>query len=300
MSQKQKYTKKIKRNSKKQTRKNTNIFTIPIKKDISIPKDEENVESIIWLTKKEVKINVPYKIKMTPYKGSLPHGLYVNRTSLDKKDMQNMYKIFNHMFNKIKEYKIKNHGTKDRLSIYSYNNPNYGKSIDEPSRLEMLYKDVISHINQYNKIKNLSILLNKYIKNIFDILEIDNNSDVINQVKLTILRYKSGIGIPAHIDNISSKGLGPIITMSIGPNFIYYDMIPIFIKNKKTLRVKVNSGDCVIMDGNSRYAWAHSLPYGHNYNGYKYTIKLSFPKIRENKPIYNSILRGTFSTSMPN
>ncbi len=120
---------------------------------------------------------------------------------------------------------------------------------------------------EYSKLfnKNLHNLLTTIVIDIFSSLQIkkDNIKNMLLNSKLVIARYADKTGIYTHIDNIvRSNGL--VLTLSFGPNYTYYDLIP--LDNKEdSLRIKFNNGEPVIMDGRSRFLYAHAIPENMSY-----------------------------------
>lgn len=118
--------------------------------------------------------------------------------------------------------------------------------------------------------------------------------------KLVVVRYENKAGIHLHIDNIKRDN-GPVITMSIGPKTNVYSMVPID-PTKQSINIYFPNGSIITMDGESRYLWAHGIPYGFDYgtNMYRYSfVLLSHKFSEENKScfysdIYNSKICGFF------
>lgn len=109
----------------------------------------------------------------------------------------------------------------------------------------------------------------------------DNDYDNLkkNYIKLFIIKYDDNAGMRCHIDKWN-RTRGIIITTSIGPETIFYDMVPI-CKQKQAYRISIKNGQHVIMDGKARYDYYHCLPYGCD-NKEKYTIGILlnlYPKI---------------------
>ena len=121
------------------------------------------------------------------------------------------------------------------------------------------------------------------------------------KVTFEILKYKDKTAeLHCHIDNIKG-GMGPIVTINIGPEF-YYDFIPLLfnkeeLANRKFLRVKINENQLVAIDGEVRYSWQHCIPSGIKAGKDKFTIKLIFPRIKKNNPIYNNFFKENLTTS---
>jgi hypothetical protein len=66
------------------------------------------------------------------------------------------------------------------------------------------------------------------------------------------------VGLKNHIDGIHEIN-DSVIVFNLNTR-IYYDMLPIFVENRNPFRLKINSGDVVLLTGESRYLWSHSYP----------------------------------------
>ena len=98
-----------------------------------------------------------------------------------------------------------------------------------------------------------------------------------NQGTLYLLKYEPGAGIWMHIDNLLRSD-ATVFTIGLGRRVIY-DMTRVIGRQKGTpvtlLRSSKPEGTRMVMDGASRYEWAHGVPYGgKKRNGTKYTIIL--------------------------
>ena len=127
-----------------------------------------------------------------------------------------------------------------------------------------------------------------------EVLEADSN--------LGVIKYEPGAGFQTHVDNIvrSSNSVGPVFTLSLGPQGLkYMDMFPV-IEHKKYSPVRITTpiGSVILMDGVSRLEWSHGIPEGDMTE--RWTIMLKFRQISNsrvkyskilNMPIYESILK---------
>ena len=106
-------------------------------------------------------------------------------------------------------------------------------------------------------------------------------------INVAILKYDDYAGLGCHVDH-AKKSEAVIITTSIGPKQIYYDMVPVttWTSEYYGCRIPIKNGQHVIMDGDARYKYYHCLP-----NGcvkapiVKYTIVVSIG-------LYNKIYNG--------
>ena len=145
-------------------------------------------------------------------------------------------------------------------------------------------------------------LIQKYIQFLCHIYQVPYTSEFLQEhVQLVLLRYDLETGIWLHIDNIARYDQGPIVTVSIGQPYVYYDMTPAILPNKLAvpLRFVSTEGSILIMDGSSRMEWSHGLPYGVSSpdGKRKYTIMFKCDKFRTIHPIYNKVLDHTVTSS---
>lgn len=126
-----------------------------------------------------------------------------------------------------------------------------------------------------------------------DTNNVTNVNYFLQKMQIIFLKYEYNDGIWLHIDNIARYDQGPIITMSIGPEKIYYDFAPTLIHDQKDvlpIRIEIENGEIIIMDGSSRIEWSHGLPYGIKFNKTKYSILFKFDKFGEYNVSRNTIL----------
>lgn len=92
-------------------------------------------------------------------------------------------------------------------------------------------------------------------------------------VRCALLRYPPGKGIELHVDNVMRSNGGPILTVTVGPPKVLFDLIPLEEPGRESIRIEIENGEGITMDGESRYTWAHAIPHGQDYGGKpKYTI----------------------------
>lgn len=124
----------------------------------------------------------------------------------------------------------------------------------------------------------------EYVSKIYN-LEQDELAD--NAI-LVILRYEPKSGIWLHVDNVARYDRGPIMTTSLGPEKVIYDLTPTLLEDGKAMRVEFDEGDVAIMDGPARMDWAHGLPYG--IDKYKYTIMFKCDHFKSRQVGYQDII----------
>ena len=136
----------------------------------------------------------------------------------------------------------------------------------------------------------LDALFADCVAGLFNVRSMAMRKRLMSRTTVTVLKYaKPSPSLHCHVDNISG-GRGPIVTVNIGPP-IYYDLIPVFftdgeMKTRRPIRVLVESGVAVSMDGEMRYAWQHCIPSGHSApekkHDKKYTVKFVMPAFGKN------------------
>jgi alkylated DNA repair dioxygenase AlkB len=102
----------------------------------------------------------------------------------------------------------------------------------------------------------------------FDVLE--------DQCMLLLLRYLPRHGLWLHVDNVARTDGGPVCTISLGPPDVNVDFVPLLepTATRQPLRININEGETLIMQGESRFDWAHGIPYGLDDD--KYTVMFKF------------------------
>ena len=125
---------------------------------------------------------------------------------------------------------------------------------------------------------------------LFGIIEEVSNREVM----LLLLKYEHGSGLWLHVDNVARTDGVPICTVSIGPSDVNVDFVPVRLldrtKSKFPMRLNLNEGDMLMMQGESRYEWAHGIPYG--LGSEKYTIMFKFNQVPESMKVvgYSDLL----------
>jgi hypothetical protein len=94
-------------------------------------------------------------------------------------------------------------------------------------------------------------------------------TNIINQQgQLYLLKYSPGTGIWMHIDNLLRSD-ATVFTVGIGRDVVY-DASKIVGRDKglpaSILRSHKPEGTMMALDGGSRYAWAHGIPYSYQKN----------------------------------
>jgi len=241
------------------------LFEIKYKlPNVVLPKELKNIS-----TKKKIKyINEQYLKKhhnlndyenMKCNKCSLPDGMYVFKSIYDKFFLDKLF---------IELEKTFYENRKDKSFTYQEDN----KRVFLFDNLNLI--DIIYY--SYNLNKVLSKYFIDIITDIMSNLHVPDDmiDDVLKKSKLSVGRYSNNKGISTHIDNIRRCD-GIVITIPIGPDNTYYDLIPLNNK-KKSIRLNIKEGEITIMDGLSRFIYAHSIPNNIDYTPKKIRYSLIF------------------------
>jgi len=128
-----------------------------------------------------------------------------------------------------------------------------------PAGVKILYKDGIKIL--YEHVPQTAKLCEEYANMICQMYHIPIKK-FGELTQLQIMRYEPNHAIWQHLDNIARYDRGPIITASLGPKVVYYDLAPTLIHDEKAfpIRVKFHEGVLAAMDGPARMQFAHGLP----------------------------------------
>ena len=108
------------------------------------------------------------------------------------------------------------------------------------------------------------------------------SDDDIDNSSMSIVKYAIGKGIKQHIDNITDVGdtVGPLVSIALGEGKKFLDLMPTLADDPtlECVRVEVDKGDVILMDGDVRLEYSHSVPYGHD--TVMYSLLFKFREIR--------------------
>lgn len=270
-------------------------YTLKIPKNIwqykgTYPSDVVDLAGKIWYIKKTIRYKTYLNHKLKEEKVKIPQGLTVlSDVGLNGPKVTN---DIEYLFENYKKLNIPHDRQDSRGLTYLFTRPakkkttSKNETITSKETLEILKKESEPVYN----------LVKKIIEKVCDYYKVEE-SLLLKNAQIVLLKYEHNSGIWLHIDNITRYDQGPIITFSIGPKKIYYDMTPAIVSEEdikkndyKPFRIELTDDDILIMDGPSRMEWAHGLPYNMNYTGIKYTIMLKCDKFLEKKVKHNDIL----------
>ena len=115
----------------------------------------------------------------------------------------------------------------------------------------------------------------------------------LEKSQISLVRYDPEAGLNPHIDSIHQFGdtIGPIATIAIGTGQKMFDMLPTLLtKEEKPVRIYSQPNQMTIMDGISRVAWSHALPW--KYNQEQFTVAINFPNCRDQRNTNNLCFKG--------
>lgn len=266
-------------------------FDIPFTHDVLSLSDTELLAGKIWFIKKTIRTKTYYDTKkqlLHNYSDLLPRDLCVFNPCLNRYELNDMYTYLEQLFSEYKKLNIMHSYQKDRGLTYLFTGDN--------QKIQYSH-ETLKFLKSYNF--KFYELVNKILKNIATIYNIEYD-ELCKHVQLVPLKYEKGDGIWLHIDNVARYDQGPIMTMSIGPPTNYLDFTPTLLSHDaklKPIRIELNEGSLVIMDGSARMEWAHGLPYNVPYEKTKYTLMFKCDKFGEQRPIKNSILNEIITTT---
>ena len=151
-----------------------------------------------------------------------------------------------------------------------------------------------------NALKLFTHHYDRVIKSIYDSQNTKNDSmldlkrHIDEHSTLQFLKYESGVGINAHIDNLLRSD-STVIAIGFGRDVVY-DLSPVLHTEHKfkgkVIRATLPEGSAVVLNDDVRYHWTHAVPYG--IQGVKFTMiwKLYHTK----KMLSNHIEQEKFSS----
>jgi alkylated DNA repair dioxygenase AlkB len=249
----------------------------------------KRVQNKLWFIKKTIRYKTDHDQmgeKLDKY--ILPDDLCVVKGVHDDNELEECYEDLEKLFDNYKELGVMaSDQRRGRGLLYLFTGDN-----EETQK----YSKTLEFLKEYNP--RLLKFVEKYVDKVVDMYNVEGNLD--DYIQVIPLKYDSPNGIWIHIDNIARYEQGPIITLGVGPKYTYYDFTPTLLwenSDLKPIRIRVQRGDIVVMDGSARMEWAHGLPYNVPYEKTKYTIMIKCNKLASLNERYNKILDTSFTTS---
>ena len=112
--------------------------------------------------------------------------------------------------------------------------------------------------------------------------------ETVEKCGLMCLKYDPGSGIKRHIDGVAyfQNAFGPIFTLTMGRGGgKVLDMYPTLIDDENAVPVRVSAGpfETMIVQGQARAEWSHSIPTGNSKT--QYTIAFKFGNVISTHPV---------------
>ena len=145
-----------------------------------------------------------------------------------------------------------------------------------PGGEQPTFLDVIEILRLHTP--NLAEYIMTYCRAIMSLFKI--NQTQLEKSQISLVRYDAMAGLNPHIDSIHQfdDTIGPIVTIAIGNNGKIFDMLPTLLPDTDNpVRIYSKPNQITIMDGMSRVAWSHALPWG--YNCEQFTVAIKFPAL---------------------
>jgi alkylated DNA repair dioxygenase AlkB len=116
-----------------------------------------------------------------------------------------------------------------------------------------------------------------YCRVIMELLRIDKSQ--LERSQISLVHYDRLAGLNPHIDSIHQfdDTIGPIATIAIGKGEKMFDMLPTLLPDRLPIRIYSQPNQITIMDGMSRVAWSHALPW--RYDIEQFTVAIKFPEL---------------------
>lgn len=113
-------------------------------------------------------------------------------------------------------------------------------------------------VKNYKNIPEIYDLMCRFVKfcNLAGGIETNKNIEDFN---IALSKHEDNMGIYSHIDNMTKSDKN-VYVLNLGAT-IYYDMYPIFTaKTDKMMRIKIKSGQAIILRDSARIEWTHGIP----------------------------------------
>lgn len=261
------------------------LFKTEFKSRLSMPRKYKRLDKKVCYIKKQILKPLPFDAPMIKSNDELPDGLCVIEGPFKDAEIDKLHENLEHIFGHLSELGLPYEYNKIHGNTFLFDNVNVQK-----------WGDVITELQRVDPYT--ASAMTKLVGHVREKLDIP--SEVIeSQLMTTIIKYDQDQGIKLHLDSIRRASGGPIVTMNIGPDFIYYDLVSIRGDRKDpSYRVRVDKNELVVMDGEMRLHYAHALPYGFHYSRTKYTIVLLFDKFRVIETKYSDYFKTDVTKSV--
>jgi len=257
------------------------IFEIKTKKILfkteAIPNEfAETLASRIWFVNKDRRVNTSKatELRSKPVK-SPPLGLMVFEPvswngSLDAVivDLDRLFRYHDRNPKSI-EFTTRNAGVK---ALFTFRNtekvgPNYSRVLNVLDRHQpCLSRYIQEHIAAFVR------------------------PELLNTINMELMQYQPNSYFISHIDNVVQTGdePWPIYAIHVGKKTKRFDLLPVFSSKSPAIRILVEPGQIVMLDGSARLEYSHSVP---STQERAYTILFHFQPVAQERVGYNDILK---------
>ena len=150
-----------------------------------------------------------------------------------------------------------------------------------------MYADSLSMLQARSP--SVARLVSAYHDNICQIYGVDKEA-AMPITQMMLIHYEPGHGISTHVDNLAHWGCGPIMSVSVGPKEMAYDLLPCMDPSKQPLRVFFKEGQLVGLTGAQRLS-AHAIANG-LYDQCKWSILFRFDRLPGDHVVgYHEVLK---------
>ena len=103
-----------------------------------------------------------------------------------------------------------------------------------------------------------------YVKAIIHLL--GGNPGIASSCLFSIVKYAPKAGMKIHMDGVEAtdQEFGPAMAIPMGPGPKIFDLFPTFAHDEHPVRMKSQPFQPIMMQGSSRIAYAHAVPFGQN------------------------------------
>ena len=218
----------------------------------SIPSEHaQTLASRIWFVNKDRRVDTstarevhnPSKF-ITPPLGLAVLELIEPTQCLDAviSDLNRLFS-FHHQNSKTIEFATRNRGVK---ALFTFQNT----ELVRPN-----YHRVMSKLHRFQPY--LARYIQEYIS-----AAIEHRYRLLDTVNIEIMQYQPNCYFKSHIDNVvqTKDEPWPVYAIHIGRKTKRFDLLPVFQSDLPAIRVLVEPGQTVLLDGSARLDYSHAVP----------------------------------------
>lgn len=260
----------------------THVFEIRAKNIVFTEKEipsefAHTLASRIWFVNKDRSVNTSEAVESRNKPMKSPSGLMVyeplpchDRSSLDKviADLGRLFRYHDRNPKAI-EFTTRGAGIK---ALFTFRNtelvgPNYGRVLDA------------LHEHQPCLSRYIEESIAAFVK-----------PELLGTVNIEVMQYQPNSNFKSHIDNVVQTGdePWPVYAIHIGRKTKRFDLLPVFDRESPAIRILVEPGQTVLLDGAARLQYSHSVPAARER---AYTIRFHFLPVSRERVGYNDVLK---------